>query len=193
MFSSVPALRLRQFSRLLCCLFMGLVTWTTLVTENISPCALPVLFELNEYQISKKYLENQTLTITCTARFPIKFLDYMLGNLCRSLIHSTMNFSWRCQQSSMQARIQPHSMLTQQEYLHQREPVNLLAKESSTESILRRYGSLCGHAEKSALPKNHESWRTLNLFPKMKNSYLQTCIPKESEWKTAVRATAKCC
>ena len=166
---------------------------TTLVTENISPCALPDLLELNEYQISKKYLENQTLRITCKARFPIKFLDYMLGILCRSWIHSTMNFNGRCQQSSMQARIQPHSMLTQQEYLHQPEPVHLLAKESLTESILRRYESFCGHAEKSALPKNHENWRTLNLFPKMKNRYLQTCIPKDSEWKTAFRATAKCC
>ena len=104
-----------------------------------------------------------------------------------------MNFNGRCQQTSMQARIQPHSMLTQQEYLHQPEPVHLLAKESSTESILRRYESFWGHAEKSALPKNHENWRTLNLFPKMKNRYLQTCIPKDSEWKAAFRATAKCC
>ena len=70
----------------------------------------------------------------------------------------------------MKARIQPHSMLTQQEYLHQPE-----------------------HAEKLALPKNNENWRTLNSFPKMKNRYLLTCIPKESEWKTAFRDTAKCC
>ena len=32
-----------------------------------------------------------------------------------------------------------------------------------------------------------------NLFPNMKNRYLPTCIPKESEWKTTFKATAGFC
>ena len=74
---------------------------TTLVIENISRCALPVLLVLNKYQILEEHLENQTLRIACKARFPIKCLDYMLGILCRSWIHSTMNFKGRYQQISM--------------------------------------------------------------------------------------------
>ena len=166
---------------------------TTLITENICPCVLPVLLVLNEYQISKKYLENQILRITCKARFHIKCQDYILGILCRSWIQSTMNFNGQNQQSSMQARIQLHSMFTRQDYLHQPEPVHLLATESSTETILRRYGSLCGHVEKSAIAKNHENWRTSNLFPNMKKRHPKTYIPKESEWKTAFMSTAEFC
>ena len=166
---------------------------TSIVTENICICVLPVLLVLNEYQISKKYLENQTLRITCKARFHIKCQDYMLGILCRSWIQSTMNFNGQNQQSSMQARIQLHSMFTRRDYQHQPEPVHLLAKESSTETIVRRYGSLCGHVKKSATAKNHKNWRASNLFPNMKNRYPKTYIPKESEWKTAFMSTAEFC
>ena len=70
---------------------------------------------------------------------------------------------------------------------------NLLAKESSTDTIVRRYGSLCGHVKKSATAKNHKNWRTSNLFPNMKNRYPKTYIPKESEWKTAFMSTAEFC
>ena len=162
---------------------------TTLISEETSPCALSVLLVLNKYQMLKKYFENQTLRITCKSRFPIKCLDYMLGILCRSWVHSRMNFKGRYHQSSIPARVLLPSIVTQKENLNQPEQVHLLPNECSTESILRKYRSLRARPA-SAMPKNHENWRTSNVFPKiiLKNRYHQTCIPQESEWKTAFKA-----
>ena len=74
------------------------------------------------------------------------------------------------------------------------EHVEMLPTKGTPKGVVRKYESICARPD-SAIPKNQGNWMISYLCPKIifKNGYQETCILKESEWKTSFKPTIGFC